>query len=189
MAAAERPQEREIAGAIVAEQKVRADPDLGDAQPVHQNGSDKRLGIPAGQLGREPNDRRTLQAGRVERLQLLGHGHQHGRCFVGTDHSRGMGVEGHDDGGRPPLAGHATDSLENLSMAAVYPVEVAERQHRARPARRPRVVGKMDDVHGVGVGDVGSDLDCCVLNQDLTRRRKNQDLTPHHRRTALAFLM
>ena len=38
------------------------------------------------------------------------------------------------------------------AVAAVQAVEVAEGQHRAHPARRPRVVGKVGDVHHCGSG-------------------------------------
>ena len=45
------------------------------------------------------------------------------------------------------LLGDPLQPVENLAMTAVQAVEVAERQHRLLPMRRPRIVGKMDDVH------------------------------------------
>ena len=42
------------------------------------------------------------------------------------------------------------DAIQDLAMAAVHAVEVAERQDRVRPARRARIVRKVNDVHGPG---------------------------------------
>ena len=50
VAAAERAQQREVAGAVVAEQKIGADPDLGDVQPVDEHGAHERFRIPPRQL-------------------------------------------------------------------------------------------------------------------------------------------
>ena len=41
----------------------------------------------------------------------------------------------------------AADPLENLAMTAMDAVEVPQRQHRMGPARRARVIWKMNDVH------------------------------------------
>ena len=47
----------------------------------------------------------------------------------------------------PRSPAHAADALEDLAVAAVHAVEIAERQHRLRPAGRPRIVREMNDVH------------------------------------------
>jgi hypothetical protein len=59
-----------------------------------------------------------------------------------------MGIERHHHRGGVTLARHATQAIEDLAVSAVQAVEVAERQHRIPPARRPRIVRKVDDVHG-----------------------------------------
>ena len=108
---------------------------------------DERFRIPARQLRREAHDRRALHAGRGDRLELLRLGHQQRRRLVGPDDARRMRIERHDDGRGAALAGDAAHAIEDLAMAAVHAVEVAEREHRLHPARRARVVGKVDDVH------------------------------------------
>ena len=70
------------------------------------------------------------------RLELLRLGHQQRRRLVGPHDARRMRIEGHDDGGGAALAGDAAHAIEDLAMAAMHAVEVAERQHRLRPARR-----------------------------------------------------
>ena len=49
----------------------------------------------------------------------------------------------------PRSLGHAADALEDLPMTAMHAVEVAERQHRMRPAGRARIVREMNDFHSV----------------------------------------
>jgi hypothetical protein len=58
-----------------------------------------------------------------------------------------MRVEGHDHGGGVTLAGDAAQPIEDLAVSAVEAVEIAEREHRIPPARRPRIIRKVDDVH------------------------------------------
>ena len=95
--------------------------------------------------------KRTMAApctpARCDRLELLRRGHQQRRRLVGPDDARRMRIEGHHDGRGAALAGDAAHAIEDLAVAAVHAVEVAEREHRLHPARRPRVVGKVDDVH------------------------------------------
>jgi hypothetical protein len=45
------------------------------------------------------------------------------------------------------LAGDAAQTIEDLAVSAVQAVEIAEREHRIPPARRPRIVRKVNDVH------------------------------------------
>ena len=59
----ERPQQREVAGPVAAEQEVRADPDLGHVQPFDEHRPHERLGVPLRQLVREPHDGHALDAG------------------------------------------------------------------------------------------------------------------------------
>ena len=114
----------------MAEQKIRADPDFRHAQPVDEHRPDEHFRIPAGQLRREANDRRALEAGLLERLQLLRLRHQQRRRLVGPDDARRMRVEGHHDGGRAMLAGDPAHAIEDLAMTAMQAVEIAQRQHR-----------------------------------------------------------
>ena len=58
-----------------------------------------------------------------------------------------MRIEGHDDGGGATFAGDAAYAIEDLAVAPVHAIEIAEGQHRLRPARGPLIVGEMDDVH------------------------------------------
>ena len=79
-----------------------------------------------------------------------------------------MRVEGHRHGRRAALARHATDALDDLHVAAMQAVEVAERQHGVQPARRARVLWEMDDVHATrGRARPGSSI---TSNLKLTDR-------------------
>src|SRR5262249_23664366 len=131
---AERSQQREIARAIVAEQKVRADPDLRHTEPLDEHPPYERLRVPLRQLVREADDRRALDAGVFERFELLRGRHDERRRLVGTDDTRRVRIERHHDGGRPAFAGDPAQTLENLAVTAMQAVEVAEGQDRMRPA-------------------------------------------------------
>ncbi len=63
-----------------------------------------------------------------------------------------MRIEGHDDRRRAPLAGAPFHPLEDLDVAPVQAVEIAQRQHGADPSCRPGVIGKMNDVHAFREG-------------------------------------
>ena len=78
-----------------------------------------------------------------------GVGHQQRRRLVGPDDARRVRIEGHHDRRRALLAGLAADALDDLLVAAVQAVEVAERDDRPAPVRRARIVGIEDHVtHG-----------------------------------------
>jgi hypothetical protein len=147
VAAAEDAEHREVAGPVAAEQEIRADPHLADVQPVDQHVADEGFRIPVRQLGREADDRRALHAGVGNRFELLRRRHQERRRLVRADDARRVRVEGHHHRRRSALAGDTADPLEDLAMPAMDAVEVAQRQHRLPPVRRPRVFRKMDDVH------------------------------------------
>ena len=135
----------------MAEEKIRADPHFGDMQPVDQHRPHERLGIPLRELRREPHNRDALAARLLERFELLRLRHEQRRGLVGPDDARRMRVEGHDDGGGDVFDGDPAQALEDFAMAAVQPVEVAEREHRAAPPRRPRIVWKVNDVHELSI--------------------------------------
>ena len=80
--------------------------------------------------------------GAAERLELLIRRHQQRRRLVGPEHARRMRIEGHRRGRAAALAGAPPHAIDDLHVAAVQPVEVAEREHRLVPARR-RVVRKV----------------------------------------------
>ena len=67
-----------------------------------------------------------------------------GGALSGRSTRGGCGIEGHRGRRAAALAGAAPHAVDDLHVAAVQPVEVAEREHRLVPARR-RVVGKMGD--------------------------------------------
>ena len=50
-------------------------------------------------------------------------------------------------GGGTALVRDAADAVQDLPVAAMHAVEVAERQHRMTPACRARIVRKVNDVH------------------------------------------
>ena len=131
----------------MSEEEIGPHPHLGDAQPVDQHRPHERLGIPAGQVRREADDRDAIDAGALERLELLRLGHEQRRRLVGPDDARRVRVEGHHDRRGVPLIRNARKAIEDLAVAAVQAVEVAERQHRLHPAHRPRIVGEVNDVH------------------------------------------
>ena len=131
----------------MAEQKVRAYPDFGDPQPVHENRPHEHFRVPARQLTGEADDGRALETGLLERIQFLRLRHQQRRRLVWPDHARRMGVEGHHHCRRAVLVADPADTVENLAVAAMQAVEIAQRQHRPHPVPRPWIVGKMNDVH------------------------------------------
>jgi hypothetical protein len=131
----------------VAEQEIRADPHLRHVQPFDQHSPHERLGIPLRQLMREAHDRRALHAGLLESLELLRLGHDERRRLVRSHDPRRMRVERHDDGRCAAFAGDTPQPLEDLAVASMHPVEIAQREHRLRPLLRPRIVWKMNDFH------------------------------------------
>ncbi len=147
VARAQRAQHREVAGAIVPEQEVGPHPHFSDPHPVHQHAADERFGIPLRHLVRKAHDRRTLDAGPRDRLEPLGGRHQERRRFVGPDDARRMRIEGHHGWGGTALVRDAADAVQDLPVAAMHAVEVAERQHRMTPACRARIVRKVNDLH------------------------------------------
>jgi hypothetical protein len=60
-------------------------------------------------------------------------------------------IEGHDDGSGAAFAGDAAYAIEDLAVASVHTIEIAEGQDRLGPARGPLIVGKMDNVHGTAI--------------------------------------
>jgi len=58
-----------------------------------------------------------------------------------------MRVERHHDRGRAAFAGDADEAVEDLAVTAVHAVEIPEREDRLLPARRPHIVGKVNDIH------------------------------------------
>ena len=146
IARAERTQDREGAGAVVAEQEIGADPHFGDVQPFDEHRAHEALGIPGRQLVCEVDDRNALHAGTAERLELLLGRHQERRRLVRPQHARRVRIEGHRRGRSCPLAGAAPHPVDDLHVTAVQPIEVPERDHRLMPARRG-IVWKTGDVH------------------------------------------
>ena len=83
-----------------------------------------------------------MNASRLNGFELLRRRHQEGRCLVGTNDSRRMGLEGHDDRRRAALTRHAADAVEDLAVPPMHAVEVAQRQHRLHPPRGRASSGK-----------------------------------------------
>ena len=77
-------------------------------------------------------------------VELLLGCHQQARRLVGTNHARRVGLKGHHDRRGAALDSDALEPLEDLAMAAMHAVEVAEGQNGLDPALRPLVVGKVD---------------------------------------------
>ena len=91
---------------------------------------------------READDRDALHAGAAERFELLRRRHQQRRRLVGPQHARRMRIEGHRRRRAAALAGAAPHAVDDLHVAAMQPVEVAQGDHRLVPPRR-RIVGEM----------------------------------------------
>ena len=144
---AERPQQREVAAAIAAEQEIGANPHLGDAQPLHQHAAHEVIGLPLRHLAGEADHRRALHTGARQRIELLRLGHQQRRRLVGTEDAGRMRIERQHHAGAGAFGGAALDALDDLDVAAMQAVEVAEREHRRAPPERPRILRIVDDVH------------------------------------------
>ena len=130
----------------MAEQEIRADPDFGDAQPLDEHRPHEGLGTPLRQLVREPHDGRAVHADLREAFELLRLRHQQRRRLVGLTTRGGCGsnVITTDVA---CARGDAAQTIEDLAVSAVQTVEIAEREHRIPPARRPRIVREVNDVH------------------------------------------
>src|SRR5437764_738921 len=71
VARAKAPQHGKVARAIVAEEKIRAHPDLSNVQPFDEHGAHKGLRIPMCQFGSKADDSDAVHARAAERIQLL----------------------------------------------------------------------------------------------------------------------
>ena len=147
VAGAERPQQREVAAAVPAEQEVGADADLRHLQPFDEHRPDEPLRIPLRELRREAHDGGGIHAGRGEGIELLGLRHQQRRRLVGTHDARRMRIEGQGGRGGVALVGAAPHLLDDPGVPAVHAVEVAEREDRLLPAGGPWVVRIVNDIH------------------------------------------
>ena len=87
-----------------------------------------------------------------------------------------MRIEGQHHAGAAALGGAALDALDDLDVAAMQAVEVAERQHRLMPARAARIVGKVDDLH------VSSSVRYDHTVDMRARERPRRCHAAHHRR-------
>ena len=57
-----------------------------------------------------------------------------------------MWVECQGDGRNPELVGPTPHQIDDLGVATVDPIEIAERQNRPVPGRRCPVLGKVNDL-------------------------------------------
>jgi hypothetical protein len=132
--------------ALVAEEKVRADPHLRNVKPVDQDRPDEHLRIPQRQVVGEADHGDPLHPGAGQRFDLLLLRHEERRRLVGPQHAGRMGVEGHRRRRPAAFPGAPPHAIDDLHVAAVQPVEIAQREHRLVPPWR-RVVRKMGNVH------------------------------------------
>ena len=58
-----------------------------------------------------------------------------------------MRIERHRHRRAAVLDGAALHALDDLEMSAMQAVEVAEREHRMHEPGRPRIIGKVQDLH------------------------------------------
>ena len=128
----------------MAEEEIGADPHFDTRSQSTSTVRTNISGIPLRHLVREADDGDALHAGARQRLEPLLGRHQQRRRLVGPDHARRMRIEGHRRRRAAALAGAAPHAVDDLDVAAVQAVEVAEREHGIVPARR-RVVGKVRD--------------------------------------------
>jgi hypothetical protein len=96
---------------------------------------------------REANDGRSAHPRPREPLELLRLRHQQRGCLRRAHNARGVRVEGQHDRRHRALGRDAGHPLQDLHVPAMQAVEIAQRQHGAPPARRTRIVGKVNDVH------------------------------------------
>ena len=136
---------REGAGAFVAEQEIRPDPDFDDVQPLDEHGAGRTSPDPTATA---PWVKRTTAtpcmpdaASASSFCSLV---ISSGGALSGRSDARRVRLEGHRRRRAAALAGAAPDAVDDLHVPAVQPVEVAQRQHRIVPARR-RIIGKVGD--------------------------------------------
>ena len=94
------------------------------------------LGLPLRHLAREADHGGALHAGARQRVELLRLGHQQRRRLVGPQDARRVRIERQHHAGAAAFGGAALDALDDLDVAAMQAVEVAEREHRRSPRAR-----------------------------------------------------
>ena len=175
VARAQAAQQREVAGAIVAEQKIRAHPHLRDVQPLDEHRAHERFRIPSRQLRCESDDGDAVHAAARQGLELLLVRHQQRRRLVGTDDLRRMRIERHRHRRRAALFGAPAHALDDFQVTAVHAVEIAEREHRLMPPRRPWIVRIVNDLHQRSISKVRpSYANCTAGGQPRAGRRVGQ---------------
>ena len=77
-----------------------------------------------------------------------------GRRLVGPDDLRRMRIERHRHGRRPTLFGAPPHALDDFQVTAVHAVEIAEREDRLMPPRRPWIIRIVNDLHQRSISKV-----------------------------------
>ena len=124
------------AAAAVAEGAIMADDDMRRADRADHDFVDKRFGALLGE-GRGRNAGRTAdrrRAGRVSR-SLTRNGVSRNGSVAGQEHVARVRLEGQHAGRRVRCAREFAQVADQRRMAAVQPVEIAHRQHRAARVR------------------------------------------------------
>src|SRR5262245_29270092 len=88
-----------------------------------------------------------MNADRGDLVELLPGRHQQARSLVGTYDARWVRLEGHHHRRGAAFEGDTLETFEDLAMAAMNAIKVAECQDGLQPPLRPLVVGKVDYVH------------------------------------------
>jgi hypothetical protein len=130
------------------EPEVAAHQDCLRAHRVQQITADKILGSDIREVPIEARDQRGVNSGGANRGEALIEGFEKGRRFRRPQDPGGVGIKRKHRGQRVGPAGSIEDRMQNLLMAKVDAVEIANRNDRA-PARvaepRDPLFGRMYD--------------------------------------------
>jgi hypothetical protein len=83
----------------------------------------------------------------MQRLELLFLGHEHRRRLVGPHDARRVRIERHGHGRAATLGSAALHTLDDLQMAPMQAVEIAEGEHGMYEPGRPHIIWVVEDLH------------------------------------------
>ena len=140
-------EKRQIAALAAAEGEVGADVQLRRPETAGEQRAREVLRLRQREVARERDDEKRLDPDRLDRLLLLAQGLDAPGSPVGPEHGHRVGLEGDRERGPVDLAGAGHDRLQNLSVAEMNTVEVADRSDAS--SREVRLAqGIADDLHG-----------------------------------------
>ena len=137
-------QEIRRAAALVAEMEIGADDDAGDAQRLDQEAGDEVLGLDLREVAVERHHDDAVEPERLGEPRLGVGGVRRNMNGAGAKTSRGCGSKVSTIAGTPRAAARAFSAVEDVLVAAMEAVEIADGDHGAvergghvsRPASR-----------------------------------------------------